>query len=317
VTSTGAGSITAGPAQTNTFIHPYRLNPTTITGQNTLDLTSATSPYAQSLVAWFDAANPNLINNANITTQANATPPTNNTAVTRWAPTSGWWANTPLQLENSGTATYYSTTSGNGLPGRYIGGSTNRLSLATATGAFSQYTTISSNNNFTWMIVFRPDSVSSTQPVISVTSGTSNRLMLCSNGTFIYSNGTTTQTLTLPIGHALTSGKTHMITVYRDGTTLGYRIVSEDTTRGSGGFAAGTVTQSNLVIPTFSTPTLTFGAIEVSGFATSFTGTIFEAALFRSAMTLQSMQQVGGYLAWKWGLQNSLPSGDAYKRISA
>jgi hypothetical protein len=142
--------------------------------------------------------------------------------------------------------------------------------------------------------------------------------MLCSDGTFIYSsNGTITQTLTLPAGHALTSGKTHMITVYRDGTTLGYRIVSEDTTRGSGGFAAGTATQSNLAIPTFNTPTLTFGASTVTSYTTSFRGTIFEAALFRSAMTLQSMQQVGGYLAWKWGLQNSLPSGHAYKRISA
>jgi hypothetical protein len=320
VTWTSGGTIagvTLTPNETS-FIHPYNLNPTNITGQNTLDLTSATSPYAQSLVAWFDAANPNLINNANITTQANATPPTNNTAVTRWAPTSGWWANTPLQLANPvGTVTYFSTTSGNGLPGIYLGGTTSTLSLATATGAFSQYTTISSNSNFTWMIVFRPDSVSSTQPVTSVTSGTSNRLMLCSDGTFIYSNGTTSQTLTLPAGHALTSGKTHMITVYRDGTTLGYRIVSEDTTRGSGGFAAGTVTQAILAIPTFSSPTLTFGASTVTSYTTSFTGTIFEAALFRSAMTLQSMQQVEGYLAWKWGLQGSLPNSHAYKRISA
>jgi hypothetical protein len=327
-TSTGPGSITAGTAQTNTFIHPYRLNPTNITGQNTLDLTSTTSPYAQSLVAWFDAANPNLINNANITTQANATPPTNNTAVTRWAPTSGWWANTPLQLANSGTVTYYSSTSDkihNGLPGIYIGGSTNRLSLATATGAFSQYTKISNNNNFTWMVVFRPDlnTPSATTPVLSVTSGTSNRLMLCSNGTFIYSNGTTSQTLTPST--ALSGAKTHMITVYRDGTTLGYRIVSEDTNIGSNGFLAGTATQSNLAIPTFTSgtpsgspnPSLTFGAIGVTDYTTSFTGSIFEVALFRSAMTLQSMQQVGGYLAHKWGLQNSLPVGHGYKRISS
>ena len=320
--STVAGTIT-GTAQTNTFIHPYRLNPTTITGQHSLSLTSTTLPYAQDLVAWFDAANPNLMNNA--TLPANGTPPTDGIAVTRWAPTSGWWANTPLQLENSGTVTYYSTTSGktqNGLPGIYIGGSTNRLSLAT--GAFSQYTTISNNNNFTWMIVFRPDSDASAEtPVISVTSGTSNRLMLCSNGTFIYSNGTTSQTLTPTT--ALSNTKTHMITIYRDGTTLGYRIVSEDTTIGSEGFLAGTSTNTNFVIPTFTSgtpigspsPSLTFGAIGVSGFTASFTGSIFEAALFRSAMTLQSMQQVGGYLAHKWGLQRSLPPRHGYKRISA
>jgi hypothetical protein len=310
-TVTGITAIISGNS-----IHPYRLNSANITGQNTLDLTSTTSLYAQSLVAWFDAANPNLINNT--TLPANGTPPADDTAVTRWAPTSGWWANTPLQLANSGTVTYYSSTSDkihNGLPGIYIGGSTNRLTLATATGAFSQYTTISNNNNFTWMVVFRPDldTPSATTPVISVTSGTLNRLMLCSNGTFIYSNGTTSQTLTPST--ALSGAKTHMITVYRDGTTLGYRIVSEDTTIGSNGFLAGTATQSNLAIPTFNTPTLTFGAIGVTDYTTSFTGSIFEVALFRSAMPLQSMQQVGGYLAHKWGLQGSLPDSHAYKRI--
>jgi hypothetical protein len=139
--------------------------------------------------------------------------------------------------------------------------------------------------------------------------------MLCSDGTFIYSNGTTSQTLTPST--ALSNTKTHMITVYRDGTTLGYRIVSEDTNIGSNGFLAGTATQSNLVIPTFSPPTLTFGAIGVTDYTTSFTGSIFEVALFRSAMSLQSMQQVGGYLAHKWGLQRSLPAGHGYKRISA
>jgi hypothetical protein len=139
--------------------------------------------------------------------------------------------------------------------------------------------------------------------------------MLCSDGTFIYSNGTTSQTLTPTT--ALSNTKTHMITVYRDGTTLGYRIVSEDTNIGSGGFLAGTATQSSLVIPTFSNPTLTFGAIGVTDYTRSFTGTIFEAVLFRSALPLQAMQQVGGYLAHKWGLQGSLPNGHAYKRISA
>jgi len=106
-----------------------------------------------------------------------------------------------------------------------------------------------------------------------------------------------------------------MITVYRDGTTLGYRIVSEDTNIGSNGYLAGTSTQSNLVIPTFTTPTLTFGAIGVTGYTRSFTGSIFEATLFRSALSTQAIQQVEGYLAWKWGLQGSLPTTHAYKKV--
>ena len=314
--ASGNGGTVAGStaATSGNSIHPYRLNPTTIAGHNTLSLTSTTSTYAQNLVAWFDAANPNLINNA--TLPANGTPATNNTAVTLWAPTSGWWANTPLQLANSGTATYHSTTAGrtqNGLGGIYIGGSTNRLSLAT--GAFTQYTTINANNNFTWTVVFRPDSVSATTPVLSVTSGTSNRLMLCSNGTFVYSSdGTAPNTQTVAPSVLLSNANTHMITVYRDGATLGFRIVSEDVAIG---YSASTSTQTNLKIPTFSTPTLTFGAIGVTGFATSFTGSIFEAALFRSALSTQAIQQVEGYLAWKWGLQGSLPASHAYKELSA
>ena len=301
----------------NSSIHPYRLNPTTIAGQNTLSLTSTTSTYAQNLVAWFDAANPNLINN--LTLPANGTPATNNTAVTLWAPTSGWWANTPLQLANTGTATYHSTTAGrtqNGLGGIYIGGSTNRLSLAT--GAFTQYTTINANNNFTWTVVFRPDSVSATTPVLSVTNGNSNRLMLCSNGTFVYSSdGTAPNTQTVAPSVLLSNAKTHMITVYRDGATVGFRIVSEDVAIG---YSASTSTQTNLKIPTFSTPTLTFGSSTVESptdYRTSFTGSIFEAALFRSAMSTQAIQQIEGYLAWKWGLQASLPTSHAYKRVPA
>jgi hypothetical protein len=301
-------------------IHPYRLNPVLITPSNNLDLTSTLSPYAQNLVAWFDAANPNLINNLNITTSANATPPTNNTTVTRWAPTGGWWANTPLQLTNtSGTATYHSTTNlrtQNGLPGIYIEGSSNRLSLGTSTGSFSQYTTINTNTEFTWTIVFRPDSTpTNSTPVISVTSGTDNRLMLCSDGTFTYTDGTTSQTLAASPPLSIT--KTYMITVYRDGTTLGHRIVSEDISVGTQGFLSRTATQTNLSIPTFSSPTLTFGAIGVTGFTAGFTGSIFEATLFRSALSIQDIQQIEGYLAWKWGLQRSLPTRHAYKNVPA
>jgi hypothetical protein len=319
-TNPSAGTIAPTVCTNGSFIHPYRLGSAVIAGRNTLSLTSTTETYAQNLVAWFDAANPNLINNANITTQANGTPPTNDTAVTSWAPASGWWANTPLQLANPvGTVRYYSTTADktrNGLPGIYVAGSTGEssLSLATSTGSLSQYMTINTNSNFTWTVVFRPDSdASATTPVLSVTNGTSNRLMLCSDGTLIYSNGTTSQTLTPTT--VLSNTKTHMITVYRDGSTLGYRIVSEDTTIGAGGFLAGTSVQINLLIPTFSNPTLTFGAIGVTGYTRSFTGSIFEATLFRSALSIQAIQQVEGYLAWKWGLQASLPTTHAYKKV--
>jgi hypothetical protein len=46
------------------------------------------------------------------------------------------------------------------------------------------------------------------------------------------------------------------------------------------------------------------------------TSEFYEIVMFNSYLTLQQIQQVEGYLAWKWGLQNNLPSNHPYKKIS-
>jgi hypothetical protein len=47
-----------------------------------------------------------------------------------------------------------------------------------------------------------------------------------------------------------------------------------------------------------------------------YTGTISEMFVFNTTLTTQQRQQVEGYLAWKWGLQRSLPSTHAYAKFS-
>jgi hypothetical protein len=45
----------------------------------------------------------------------------------------------------------------------------------------------------------------------------------------------------------------------------------------------------------------------------SFNGDMYECIMFSDALTISQRQQVEGYLAWKWGLQSSLPVGHTFK----
>ena len=40
---------------------------------------------------------------------------------------------------------------------------------------------------------------------------------------------------------------------------------------------------------------------------------IAEVILYNSVLTTLQVQQIEGYLAWKWGLQGNLPVGHPYK----
>ena len=46
------------------------------------------------------------------------------------------------------------------------------------------------------------------------------------------------------------------------------------------------------------------------------TGTVSEALYYHADLTDTQRQQIEGYLAWKWGIQGSLPSGHPYKSVS-
>lgn len=70
---------------------------------------------------------------------------------------------------------------------------------------------------------------------------------------------------------------------------------------------------------TTATPPTATGAVIASRYYTSasylnqLNGTIYEIIVFNSALTTSQRQQVEGYLAWKWGLQTSIPTAHPYR----
>jgi hypothetical protein len=47
------------------------------------------------------------------------------------------------------------------------------------------------------------------------------------------------------------------------------------------------------------------------------TGFIYEIILFNVVLTPSQRQAVEGYLAWKWGLQNNVPTTHPYRKFRA
>ena len=66
----------------------------------------------------------------------------------------------------------------------------------------------------------------------------------------------------------------------------------------------------------FAYTTYAIGSRNTASASYSWNGLIGEIILFNSALTTPQRQQVEGYLAWKWGLQSSLPSTHAYAKFA-
>jgi hypothetical protein len=77
---------------------------------------------------------------------------------------------------------------------------------------------------------------------------------------------------------------------------------------GTGGTVVGGSTYSG-------SGTTQIGAIR-SGAAATFNGAMNEILIYNTNLTTSQRQGVEGYLAWKWGLQNSLPNNHPYYRFS-
>jgi hypothetical protein len=64
--------------------------------------------------------------------------------------------------------------------------------------------------------------------------------------------------------------------------------------------------------------TLTAGSATTSigsGTAGYFKGTVYEIVVYSVALTESQRKLVEGYLAWKWGVQTSLPASHPYARF--
>ena len=83
---------------------------------------------------------------------------------------------------------------------------------------------------------------------------------------------------------------------------------------GTQGYINGTAQSGNPNADNLSNAYFSIGA--TYGNTENYTGNIYEIIMFNTYVSTSQRQQVEGYLAWKWGLQSSLPSTHAYKKGS-
>jgi hypothetical protein len=277
---------------TNTFIHPYRTNPTTIS--QSVDLTR---PYAQGLAAWFDATNSSTITFAS----------SNN--VNSWTSSGGFF--TLTLVPNSTNYPTLVQDAQNGLPGvRFaISGGTTGTPLGTSfIYPITNFSTLSNNNEFTIITVYKQPTFTSSQVISTIIGSAGDPRLMAQTESFSYRNTTTEQTKSYT---ANVSGQAYVSVYYRRGVTL---FVRDNGITDAGSTTSGT----NLNIPSsigriFS---VTLGAYAVSSPTVNpFAGDIYEHIIFRYALTEQAIYQIEGYLAWKWGLNASLPTTHPYYKI--
>jgi hypothetical protein len=280
------GSATVG---TGTFIHPYRTSPAIISPS--LDLTRL---YAQGLAAWFDAANSSTIGFAS----------SNN--VNSWATAGG---NLALTLIPNGTN--YPTLvqeAQNGLPGVRFTSSGTPLGTSSTYG-INQFSTVSNNNEFTIITVYKQPTFTSGQTISNIIGSSNDPRLAAYTNQFSYRNTTTEQTKDYT---ANVNGQTYISVYYRRGNSL---LVRDNGLADTG---AAPANGTNLSIPTSigSIFGVTLGAYAVtSPTTTPFAGDIYEHIIFRYALTNQAIFQIEGYLAWKWGLQTALPTTHPYYKV--
>jgi len=310
---------TSGPTG-GSSIHQYRLNPTIVTGQNTLG-TPITSPtqISNSLAAWFDATySPTLSTSTSSFT--NAFIP-NNTAIAAWGSRAGFWSQTIIngagcvvQL-TAARRPLYITNSVNGLPGiRFSASSGNDSALDTTSSSRLEYLIITqdANPNTTLFMVVNPISTPAANGTIlnvgQVTGGNYGLGLVFNTNrtvTFTMNNPSTTQSVA---SSALTLGQPYIIVAIRRGREMLIKTI------GSGG-STTTSNPANFSMSGSSSAYLRVGN-NYGGGSNPFTGDINEFMLFRTGLPNQAVQHIEGYLAHKWGLQGSLPATHAYKSFS-
>ena len=273
---------------TTAFIHPYRLNPTSISAS--VDLTQL---YTQGLAAWFNATNSSTITFAS----------SNN--VNSWTSSGGNF--TLTLVPNSTNYPTLVQDAQNGLPGVRFAISGTPLGTSFIY-PITNFSTLNTNNEFTIITVYKQPTFTSSQVISNIIGSANNPRLMAQTDSFSYRNTTTEQT---KVYTANVSGQTYVSVYYRRGVTL---FVRDNGSTDAGSTTSGT----NLNIPSSigSIFGVTLGAYAVSSPTTSpFAGDIYEHMIFRYALTDQAIFQIEGYLAWKWGLQRSLPTTHPYYNV--
>lgn len=290
------GTVTSITTSSSTLQHPYRVANPAITPAIT-----PTSLYAIGLIAWFDAANPSsfLYGSGSL--------------ITQWNPIitniSG------LALTQS-TATYcpsYVENAQNGLGGvrfSYVTSpSTVGNLLSSSTYASSNFVTQGQSPEITLFVVTKRLQAS-TGTILNIASGGNSRHLLGASGAeTVFAGVAGTDFRASPnMTSVPTIGVPYVYTYTRKGTRTSIR---------TNGASNGTATNTGPI--NFSGITLAiqlgaYGSPPTSG-GDTYGGDIYEVIIFRYAMTDNLINQIEGYLAWKWGVRQSLPTTHPYYKI--
>jgi hypothetical protein len=226
---------------------------------------------------WLDGADP----------LATGTPPANGSAISIWNDKSG----------NSRNATVAS--------GRVAGTYSSSLRAVNfATSSTGYGTTYSANpTNETMFVVFNNATPSSLNNILIGGQGGARSL-----GAGYTASGTGY------VGN-LNNGIVWLANTspYTSGTTA---LVTSDFTSSTNSVSLNGGTAVSGGAPGFTSGTTTFIGVDTRDLGYYYVGHAMEIIFFNSVLTTNQRQQVEGYLALKWGLTGSLPSGHPYKSFS-
>ena len=230
-----------------------------------------------------------------------------------------------ITFTSSNTISAWNDKSGNGF-NLYQATSSNQptyfsnyITLGTASNYYMNMPQGAVNNASTWSMFFVINPINSTNWIMAKQWDGVNSLNILSmtyNG--YRSSGTTgvvyfkpQNSATLFSGPAaLATSTVQMVSMSYDGTNMYYYLNGN-----LGSTTAGTFG----IINVGSATTCTLGAWVVAG-GLEYSGTtnfkLGELQFFNTALTTSQRQQTEGYLAWKWGLQGSLPANHPYKSFS-
>lgn len=270
--------------------HPFRYsvpNSQSISGMTNFTYSSS---YLPGLQAWYDATDP----------LGTGVQPANGTVISNWADKAGESLN-PMIAAGSPT---YTTSSQNGLPGITIAGNSGTNNPTHFQAQISPGTFLAQLDAF---VVYK-----------NVSAVTFNALISRSSASVLYNAPLDIYDTAIFAGVHPTSfvQTASSFNVYNTATSIFNVTLSQSTAASSrvtsyrNGVAATLTGTSTGWTPGDTGTHLYLGTRGDK--ATGFNGLFYEVMVFNSPLTTGGRQYVEGYLAWKWGLQASLPTTHPY-----
>ena len=268
--------------------HPYFLSYPTIapppgSGSGTVSSSLFTPRSITGLTTWYDAADP----------LATGSRPSNGTVISNWVDKSS----NAYNMVAVGSPTY-TTSLQNGLPGLTLSGNTDSqvtsyFELSIPSGTFL--------SDFNAFVVYNNTSSNTYNTVITrTTTGSWGGLLdIYNTGGFLSAGG-------IGLSSNIYNTSTSLLNInisQKDAASSSY-------TMNINGSPVTTIGQTTGFAPSDSGTLLTLGTR--GDLVTSFNGNYYEVLVFNKALSTAQKKQVEGYLAWKWGIQDQLPTNHTY-----